>query len=274
MQTTQSTVWFIRIQGRVRGPFPLQKLEQLRDQGRLDPRTEVSANRTSWVLAGSLLELYPPGSIPAEVVKSPHDKSWFYQQDGQRVGPVPLSTLQLMASSGQLAPHELVWVEGMATWGPASHVVELGFLQRGPRGFSSFSTVKKLAVLVPVLALFIVPGWFVVKINYERVAEQRRVMEVARQEQIRKAELVRQEKQRQEDIALKQAEVAATEEVARATRENTAEVARSATENARNHREAVANSNKQFIDRSVVDDMRSREERYQQDRRDEKNKRK
>ncbi|MDB5351406.1 MAG: hypothetical protein JWN86_2653 [Planctomycetota bacterium] len=231
MQTTQSTVWFIRVQGRVRGPFPLAKLQQLRDQGRLDHRTEISENRASWMAAGSLLELYPPGSIPVEVVKGPHDKAWFYQQDGQRVGPVPLTTLQLMASSGQLEPHELVWAEGMATWGPASHVSELGYLQLGPRVFSSFSTGKKILVLVPVLALFIVPAWFVLKINYERVEEQKRVAEVARQDKIHQEKMdqqdrihrddvARQERQRAEDLDIEERKIAAARSHTAAVQEN------------------------------------------------------
>lgn len=48
--------------------------------------------------------------------------NWYYAQNNQQLGPVPLATLQAMARSGQLNGEDLVWREGMANWTPANQV--------------------------------------------------------------------------------------------------------------------------------------------------------
>ncbi len=44
---------------------------------------------------------------------------WYYAKNGQQLGPVNRDTLQDLATSGQLAPSDLVWTEGMPAWVPA-----------------------------------------------------------------------------------------------------------------------------------------------------------
>ncbi|MCI0455597.1 MAG: DUF4339 domain-containing protein [Gemmataceae bacterium] len=46
---------------------------------------------------------------------------WYYAKNGQQLGPVTRGTLQDLATSGQLAPADLVWTEGMPAWAPARH---------------------------------------------------------------------------------------------------------------------------------------------------------
>ncbi len=45
--------------------------------------------------------------------------SYYYARGNQRFGPVSGSQLKELAASGQLAPDDLVWKEGMAGWEPA-----------------------------------------------------------------------------------------------------------------------------------------------------------
>jgi hypothetical protein len=45
---------------------------------------------------------------------------WFYEQHGQRNGPVDTATLKRMAIDGQLDPNDLIWREGLAQWVRAS----------------------------------------------------------------------------------------------------------------------------------------------------------
>lgn len=47
---------------------------------------------------------------------------WYYSKGGQREGPVPSEQLKELAASGQLAPTDLVWKEGMAQWVEASKI--------------------------------------------------------------------------------------------------------------------------------------------------------
>ena len=50
---------------------------------------------------------------------------WYYTKHGKQEGPVDLATLQGWLNSGQVAPTDLVWHEGMAEWTAAQEVPEL-----------------------------------------------------------------------------------------------------------------------------------------------------
>jgi uncharacterized RDD family membrane protein YckC len=54
------------------------------------------------------------------------DDAWYYAQNNQQLGPVTLEALRTMAASGQIAPDNLVWTQGMAQWLPARTVPEVG----------------------------------------------------------------------------------------------------------------------------------------------------
>ncbi len=47
---------------------------------------------------------------------------WYYGKNGQRHGPVPLTELKALVSSGSLHASDLVWSPGMADWTAASEV--------------------------------------------------------------------------------------------------------------------------------------------------------
>jgi hypothetical protein len=47
---------------------------------------------------------------------------WYYAKNGQQLGPVSTAVLTQMATSGQVAPTDLVWREGMPNWAPARTV--------------------------------------------------------------------------------------------------------------------------------------------------------
>lgn len=50
---------------------------------------------------------------------------WYYFQGGSQQGPVGDDQLRGMVASGQLAPTDSVWCNGMANWAPISSVPEL-----------------------------------------------------------------------------------------------------------------------------------------------------
>ena len=51
--------------------------------------------------------------------------SWYYLQEGQKVGPDELPKLQELIATGKLGPDDVVWTKGMANWAAASTVTEL-----------------------------------------------------------------------------------------------------------------------------------------------------
>ncbi|HET6246060.1 MAG TPA: GYF domain-containing protein [Tepidisphaeraceae bacterium] len=50
---------------------------------------------------------------------------WYYVRDGRQVGPFDQAAIAQMFASGQIAPADLVWNEGMANWQPAGMIAEL-----------------------------------------------------------------------------------------------------------------------------------------------------
>jgi TM2 domain-containing membrane protein YozV len=55
---------------------------------------------------------------------------WFYTENGEQRGPIPLTELKERAASGRLARADLVWTEGMGNWQAASDV--RGIFDAGP----------------------------------------------------------------------------------------------------------------------------------------------
>jgi hypothetical protein len=43
-------------------------------------------------------------------------ENWFIEHGGQRLGPMTAEAARQMAASGQIAPADLVWCQGMPTW--------------------------------------------------------------------------------------------------------------------------------------------------------------
>ena len=54
---------------------------------------------------------------------------WFYVKDGQQVGPFTTEALAAKKDSGEVAPTDLIWKEGMTDWLPIQQVAEFGGVQ-------------------------------------------------------------------------------------------------------------------------------------------------
>ena len=57
---------------------------------------------------------------------------WYYAKDNQTIGPISESELRQRASTGQIAPTDLVWTHGMLQWATASRVHGLFAAVSGP----------------------------------------------------------------------------------------------------------------------------------------------
>ena len=57
---------------------------------------------------------------------------WHYAKHGKQEGPVDTATLQSKLQTGEVAPTDLVWKEGMAEWKPAGEVPELTVAPSAP----------------------------------------------------------------------------------------------------------------------------------------------
>ena len=145
--STGSEQWFIRVRGRISGPFGLQQLKGLKARGRLSRVHEVSSDRQTWIPATSIAGLFDgptaPGDDPAAASADPGyaaarsfdpataaavqpDDDWYYATDGDQQGPVTADELRQLVLKGALSSQVLVWKSGQSSWMPAADVLELG----------------------------------------------------------------------------------------------------------------------------------------------------
>lgn len=142
---------FVRIRGRVLGPYDHEKLKGLAQRGQFSRLHEVSTDGVSWVRAATFPQLFTAGTaapvsdghapaapeptepdsinVAPEVPRgrSSERSQWYYTRGGAQCGPVPFAELQALAFSGQLAATEQVWNDSMPDWVPANQVSGLAF---------------------------------------------------------------------------------------------------------------------------------------------------
>ena len=131
---------YIRMRGRVLGPYDQEKLQSLARRGQLSRMHELSTDATNWVRASTYPELFvsedlPPvavtqdslgdGHAPGKEEGQPRRTSgqrWWYGKNGAEAGPVDQATVQQMLASGSLSSDDIVWTDGMTQWIPARQV--------------------------------------------------------------------------------------------------------------------------------------------------------
>ena len=124
---------YIRVRGRVLGPYDQEKLKSLARRGQLSRLQELSQDATNWVRASTYPELFvsedpPPVAVASQAVSESRPATsgdghaprgsarWWYNKNGAEAGPVDQTALQSMLASGQLGPDDIVWAEGMPQW--------------------------------------------------------------------------------------------------------------------------------------------------------------
>lgn len=122
---------YVRVRGRVIGPFSLAQLKALRERGQFHRFHEVSEDRKRWVSAATLEELFadgaesvlaiePTDARPGTAAAAPRTDpatEWFYvDAQGNQAGPVSQDQLLSFARAGTIKGETLVWKEGLANW--------------------------------------------------------------------------------------------------------------------------------------------------------------
>jgi hypothetical protein len=143
--------WYVRMKGRVLGPFSPSQLASLRDRGTLTEDHELSQDRRSWTKASEMpgvfartvesqrqpsraVELEWPvitlaeETAPAQVSSAAAvEAQWFVARGNSHQGPMSHADVQRMINTGELGANSLVWKQGMPAWQPASQVHEFRF---------------------------------------------------------------------------------------------------------------------------------------------------
>jgi hypothetical protein len=134
---------FIRLRGRIQGPFTSDQLQSLAMRGQFSRAHEVSNDGVSWARASNRPDLFPavlervstvqqstdpvspqehqPSTESPGVIPPPIDV-WYFSQHGTNHGPVDFAHLQRLASSGQIVAEDMVWQEGFSEWVAAGRV--------------------------------------------------------------------------------------------------------------------------------------------------------
>jgi hypothetical protein len=154
------STWYIRIRGKMLGPFTWPQLEAMRVRGQLSRFHELSQNRQEWIVAGNVVGLFvsePEVPLkggddvgatyefnsrftpPASAGTLGGDPSWFYARDGAVKGPFGLHDVRELAARGEIQRATLVWREGMAGWIAAGDFPELAAILSMPTATSSAS---------------------------------------------------------------------------------------------------------------------------------------
>jgi hypothetical protein len=160
----ESITYFVRIRGKIHGPFDVEKLKKLHARGQFSRAHEVSRDKRSWQPAGTLLELFgapelrlpqagdnvflpeieePTDSYP-QTSAPPGTARWYYSVGDERHGPVPLMDLRQLVLNGQVSPHDLVWKEGLEDWVPVANQPEFqAQIGGGGNRFQQYSPVMQ-----------------------------------------------------------------------------------------------------------------------------------
>jgi len=126
---------YVRIRGRVQGPFDEERLRSLIKRGQLAQFHEVSTDGVTWKKAGDVIShLFMTGPDPDPDPgpdPDPDDDQWYYGLGDKQLGPETFTHLVELVRSGTLTDEDLVWKEGMPDWVNVSEVPDLRpFLKR------------------------------------------------------------------------------------------------------------------------------------------------
>lgn len=138
--------YFIRVRGRVLGPYTVSQLATLRSRGQFGRANEVSTDGQSWESAATIESLFEgtgskkargskeTGLTTTQKSSGPPSRAmapiWYYSIGEEQCGPVTLIELRGMIGSNQLVQDDLVWKEGLSDWMSIRDVPELNAIAR------------------------------------------------------------------------------------------------------------------------------------------------
>lgn len=137
------TSLYVRIRGRVQGPFDESKLRNMIQKGQLSRVHQVSEDGNSWVKASEYRELFSSAPVNSSQPQA-HDantshhepahesrgdtsppsepKDWYFGSGDKPVGPFTFGQIREMVMTGKLSSNDIVWKEGMNDWVPISSI--------------------------------------------------------------------------------------------------------------------------------------------------------
>ena len=128
-----SNRYYVKARGRVAGPFPVERLKEMAQQGQLSRIHNLSTDGQQWVKASSVPELFQanpaaavakpvavnqstPTPTAPSVSESGSGAIWHYGINGQSAGPVTEQVIVQLIQSGKLSATDRVWNASFDDW--------------------------------------------------------------------------------------------------------------------------------------------------------------
>lgn len=116
--------FYIRFKGRVLGPLPPAKIQEMVRRGQITRQHELSPDGQSWANAETHEQFFAkPAAKIVETAKSiekelngPVSIEWYAHFDGANQGPVDEGKLLSWIASGKVSNNTMLWKDGMSEW--------------------------------------------------------------------------------------------------------------------------------------------------------------
>ena len=126
--------YYVKIRGRVLGPFLPERLLEMAKSGKLSRSNMISTNNDHWQKAGEFPELFgntttqngapvTGNTVQDDEPATPEiqeERIWHYGINGESKGPESHSKICELIQTGQLTKMDLIWRDGMPEWKPVS----------------------------------------------------------------------------------------------------------------------------------------------------------
>jgi GYF domain 2 len=146
-----SSNYYIKMQGRILGPFALDSLQQMAANGQLSRVHMLSSDKNNWFRASEISQLFERPSTTTNrkaadnsakanaesantkqasqnQADSPKQTEWYFTSQGQQSGPVEFGHMAQLIQKRKIKNEDLVWREGWADWKAVASVAELAGL--------------------------------------------------------------------------------------------------------------------------------------------------
>lgn len=130
------TEYYVRREGRIEGPWNLEKLKSEVRLRKLGKYHELSEDRETWQKAGGFDDLFPKKHVrkvvggetkihvPEETKTQAEPKVWYCDAKGRQDGPMTLTDIRRRIHEGELVLDDSVWCEGWDEWVAVEDVPE------------------------------------------------------------------------------------------------------------------------------------------------------
>jgi len=158
------TNYYIRVRGRVRGPYNMARLKLLHARGQLSRVHQVSTDGQAWVSASTLGQVFTvkPQVVEPQVVQSAgverEATQWYYQKDEQSHGPVSDDQLQAMIMRGELSGDDPVCEVGATQWSTVDSIFSSSEEQEATNGKFPWTIVGLGLLAMVFIAVLVVIG--------------------------------------------------------------------------------------------------------------------